>query len=281
HTQSLQPLKKQWILIAPPVDFFIPLEKGVEFHKNRDHKAALKCFEENANLGNPLAKYWLGYYLTYGYKVIKIDREQRKKTIILKRSNEKMNEIREEHKRLFNNTSEYEKLRAKCMKLLDPKNREEICIYEEKNHYLELKKVIEIPNNEEAEIIKNSRIKFEIDYIKNYNNPTKKLTQFPFLKNKLEEMSNYPFYRIICLQSADQTINVSSEYKKFRNKIVNEICGILVTIERSNILKLHKFIFRITNNFCILCFDRKFTIKQICVIVKFDRSATNKLKVYI
>ncbi|CAG8854223.1 2456_t:CDS:2, partial [Gigaspora margarita] len=61
---------------SPPVDFLIPLEKGVEFHKNRIHKAALKCFEKNANLGDPLAKYWLGYYLTYGYDVIEIDKEQ-------------------------------------------------------------------------------------------------------------------------------------------------------------------------------------------------------------
>ncbi|CAG8779513.1 13163_t:CDS:1, partial [Cetraspora pellucida] len=191
-------------------------------------------------------------------------------------SNEKMNEIREEHKRLFNNTSEYEKLREKCMKLLVKKTREEICkkvmkkfqglsfllnkkptfnnndeknIYklcemilidncnipvelnmniEEENRYLELKKKIEIPNKEEAEIIETSRMKFEIEYIKNYNNLTKKLTQFPFLKNKLERMSDYPFYRIICLQSADQTINVSSEYKKFRNEIVNQICGFKV-----------------------------------------------------
>ncbi|KAF0480812.1 kinase-like protein [Gigaspora margarita] len=63
---------------SPPVNFLIPLEKGVEFHKNRIHKAALKCFEKNANLGDPLAKYWLGYYLTYGYDVIEIDKERAK-----------------------------------------------------------------------------------------------------------------------------------------------------------------------------------------------------------
>ncbi|CAG8535597.1 29169_t:CDS:1, partial [Racocetra persica] len=100
---------------------------------------------------------------------------------------------------------------------------------EEENQYLEFKKMIEIPNKEEAEIIETSRMKFEIEYLKNYNNPTKKLIQFSFLKNKLKEMSDYPFYRIICLQSADQTINVSSEYKKFRNKIVNEICGFKIS----------------------------------------------------
>ncbi|CAG8510973.1 34605_t:CDS:2 [Gigaspora margarita] len=32
----------------------------------------------NTNLGDPLAKYWLGYYLTYGYKVIEIDNERAK-----------------------------------------------------------------------------------------------------------------------------------------------------------------------------------------------------------
>ncbi|RIB18828.1 hypothetical protein C2G38_2183527 [Gigaspora rosea] len=63
---------------SPPVDFLVSLEKGVEFHKNRDHKAALKCFEGNANLGDPLAKYWLGYYLSYGYEVIEIDKERAK-----------------------------------------------------------------------------------------------------------------------------------------------------------------------------------------------------------
>ncbi|CAG8751705.1 18264_t:CDS:2 [Gigaspora margarita] len=63
---------------SPPVDFLVPLEKGVEFHKNRDHKAALKCFEGNANLGDPLAKYWLGYYLSYGYEVIEINKERAK-----------------------------------------------------------------------------------------------------------------------------------------------------------------------------------------------------------
>ncbi|CAG8553048.1 7086_t:CDS:2, partial [Dentiscutata heterogama] len=63
---------------SPSVDFLIPLEKGVELHKNRDHKAALECFEENAKLGDPLAKYWLGYYLSYGYDVIEIDKERAK-----------------------------------------------------------------------------------------------------------------------------------------------------------------------------------------------------------
>ncbi|CAG8603528.1 30494_t:CDS:1 [Gigaspora margarita] len=94
---------------------------------------------------------------------------------------------------------------------------------DEKNSYFKLKKVIEIPNNEEAESIKIFQMKFEIDYIKNYNNPTKNLMQFPFFKNKLEGMSDYPFYQIICLQSADQTINVSTEYEKFRTKIVNKL----------------------------------------------------------
>ncbi|CAG8562812.1 7161_t:CDS:1 [Cetraspora pellucida] len=96
---------------------------------------------------------------------------------------------------------------------------------EEENQYLKFKKMIKIPDKEEAEIIETFRMKFEIEYLKNYNNPTKKLMQFPFLKNKLEGMSDYPFYQIICLQSADHTINVSSEYDKFKNKIVYEICG--------------------------------------------------------
>ncbi|KAF0541341.1 kinase-like protein [Gigaspora margarita] len=56
----------------------LPLEKGIKLHKNKDYKNAWKCFEENANLGDSLAKYWQGYYLYYGLDVEKdIERSKR------------------------------------------------------------------------------------------------------------------------------------------------------------------------------------------------------------
>ncbi|CAG8697030.1 7084_t:CDS:2 [Gigaspora margarita] len=49
---------------------FIPLDRGIELHKKRDHVNAWKCFNENADLGDNSAKYWQGYYLCHGYGVV-------------------------------------------------------------------------------------------------------------------------------------------------------------------------------------------------------------------
>ncbi|KAF0512710.1 kinase-like protein [Gigaspora margarita] len=58
---------------------FIPLEKGIEFHKKKDHANAWKSFNQNADLNNVAAKYWKGYYLTYEYDVVEKDLEQARK----------------------------------------------------------------------------------------------------------------------------------------------------------------------------------------------------------
>ncbi|CAG8539646.1 15539_t:CDS:2, partial [Dentiscutata heterogama] len=44
-----------------------PLEDGLRAHKKKNYKEAWKCFSDHANLGNNIAKYWKGYYLTCGY----------------------------------------------------------------------------------------------------------------------------------------------------------------------------------------------------------------------
>ncbi|RHZ83970.1 hypothetical protein Glove_86g167 [Diversispora epigaea] len=44
----------------------IPLEEGIEAHKNKDHKKAWSCFNENVKFNSKVAKYWMGYYLSEG-----------------------------------------------------------------------------------------------------------------------------------------------------------------------------------------------------------------------
>ncbi|CAG8853679.1 38556_t:CDS:1, partial [Gigaspora margarita] len=61
----------------PSIDFGMPLEKGIKLHRMKDYENAWKCFEENADLGNPEAKFWQGYYLYYGLGV-EIDKERAK-----------------------------------------------------------------------------------------------------------------------------------------------------------------------------------------------------------
>ncbi|CAG8484607.1 12475_t:CDS:2 [Dentiscutata heterogama] len=55
---------------------FIPLERGIDLHKKRDHINAWRCFSENADLGDNTAKYWQGYYLCHGYGVV--DKDERR-----------------------------------------------------------------------------------------------------------------------------------------------------------------------------------------------------------
>ncbi|RIB26912.1 kinase-like domain-containing protein [Gigaspora rosea] len=52
---------------------FIPLDRGIDLHKKRDHANAWRCFKENAELGDNTAKYWQGYYLCHGYGVVEKD----------------------------------------------------------------------------------------------------------------------------------------------------------------------------------------------------------------
>ncbi|CAG8587299.1 13162_t:CDS:2 [Gigaspora margarita] len=59
-------------------DIIIPLEVGTEMHKKKNYQEAWNCFKQNAELGNPAAKFWLGYYLHYGYHVEKDPIQARK-----------------------------------------------------------------------------------------------------------------------------------------------------------------------------------------------------------
>ncbi|KAF0495991.1 kinase-like protein [Gigaspora margarita] len=45
----------------------IPLKEGIDMHKKKEYKSSWECFKQNAELGDPLAKFWIGYYLLYGY----------------------------------------------------------------------------------------------------------------------------------------------------------------------------------------------------------------------
>ncbi|KAF0485895.1 kinase-like protein [Gigaspora margarita] len=46
----------------------IPLKDGIDLHKKKEYESAWKCFKQNAELNNPVAKYWVGYYLLYGHR---------------------------------------------------------------------------------------------------------------------------------------------------------------------------------------------------------------------
>ncbi|RIB18810.1 kinase-like domain-containing protein [Gigaspora rosea] len=59
-------------------DIIIPLETGTELHKKKNYEDAWKCFKQNAELGNPAAKFWIGYYLHYVYHVEKDPIQARK-----------------------------------------------------------------------------------------------------------------------------------------------------------------------------------------------------------
>ncbi|KAF0485891.1 kinase-like protein [Gigaspora margarita] len=45
----------------------IPLKDGIEMHKRKEYDNAWECFKQNADLNNPEAKFWVGYYLLYGH----------------------------------------------------------------------------------------------------------------------------------------------------------------------------------------------------------------------
>ncbi|CAG8572792.1 10505_t:CDS:2 [Gigaspora margarita] len=61
---------------------FIPLDRGIDLHKKRDHANAWRCFKENADLGDNTAKYWQGYYLCHGYGVV--EKDERRATELFK-----------------------------------------------------------------------------------------------------------------------------------------------------------------------------------------------------
>ncbi|CAG8744614.1 42086_t:CDS:2 [Gigaspora margarita] len=46
----------------------IPLKDGIDLHKKKEYESAWKCFKQNAELNNPVAKFWVGYYLIYGHR---------------------------------------------------------------------------------------------------------------------------------------------------------------------------------------------------------------------
>ncbi|KAF0485901.1 kinase-like protein [Gigaspora margarita] len=45
----------------------ISLKDGIDMHKNKNYKSAWECFKQNVELNNPVAKFWVGYYLNYGH----------------------------------------------------------------------------------------------------------------------------------------------------------------------------------------------------------------------
>ncbi|KAF0345691.1 HCP-like protein [Gigaspora margarita] len=36
-------------------------------HKKKEYKSAWECFKQNAELNDPVTKFWVGYYLCYGH----------------------------------------------------------------------------------------------------------------------------------------------------------------------------------------------------------------------
>ncbi|RIB00501.1 kinase-like domain-containing protein [Gigaspora rosea] len=70
--------KKEFKEKPHAIGFLMPTEKGIECHRKKEHDKAWKCFEENAALGDLLAKYWQAYYLFNGYGVVDVDKEQAK-----------------------------------------------------------------------------------------------------------------------------------------------------------------------------------------------------------
>ncbi|CAG8497225.1 1541_t:CDS:2 [Diversispora eburnea] len=56
---------------APTFSLIKPFEDGIKAHREKRYKEAWECFNDHANLGLSLAKYWKGYYLTKGFHVEK------------------------------------------------------------------------------------------------------------------------------------------------------------------------------------------------------------------
>jgi serine/threonine protein kinase len=56
---------------TPSFTPLIPFEEGLQADKERNYEKAWKCFEQHANIGNMLAKYWKGFYYSQGYYVEK------------------------------------------------------------------------------------------------------------------------------------------------------------------------------------------------------------------
>ncbi|CAG8675341.1 23832_t:CDS:2 [Gigaspora margarita] len=45
----------------------IPLKDYIDMHKKKEYKSAWECFKQNAELNDPVTKFWVGYYLCYGH----------------------------------------------------------------------------------------------------------------------------------------------------------------------------------------------------------------------
>ncbi|RHZ83350.1 hypothetical protein Glove_97g77 [Diversispora epigaea] len=52
---------------CPTFSIIEPIEDGIKAHVEKRHKEAWECFNEHADLGLSLAKYWKGYYLLKGF----------------------------------------------------------------------------------------------------------------------------------------------------------------------------------------------------------------------
>lgn len=58
-----------------PFKIINPFEDGILAHRNQNYKEAWECFNDHADLGYSLAKYWKGYYLEKGFHVEKNEKE--------------------------------------------------------------------------------------------------------------------------------------------------------------------------------------------------------------
>ncbi|CAG8783591.1 24832_t:CDS:2, partial [Gigaspora margarita] len=45
----------------------IPLKDCIDMHKKKEYKSAWESFKQNAELNDPVTKFWVGYYLCFGH----------------------------------------------------------------------------------------------------------------------------------------------------------------------------------------------------------------------
>ncbi|CAG8495966.1 5256_t:CDS:2 [Diversispora eburnea] len=69
-SQQINILSEQ--LPVPTFPIITPFEDGIKAHKKKQYKEAWEYFNEHADLGLSLARYWKGYYLVKGYLMVNI-----------------------------------------------------------------------------------------------------------------------------------------------------------------------------------------------------------------
>ncbi|CAG8609797.1 14210_t:CDS:10 [Gigaspora margarita] len=82
YSEDFEDLEDFTIYNNNNIKIIMPFEEGLKIYQqirknefseeiNKKRKVAWECFSDNADLGNPTAKYWKGYYLWEGYYVQK------------------------------------------------------------------------------------------------------------------------------------------------------------------------------------------------------------------